>query len=35
VRESLAICHGQIGKGPPVDNAKATHAMFQVVAEPI
>jgi catechol 2,3-dioxygenase-like lactoylglutathione lyase family enzyme len=24
VRESLAICHGQIGKGPPVDNAKAT-----------
>ncbi|MDE1917710.1 MAG: FAD-dependent oxidoreductase [Sphingomonadales bacterium] len=35
VRESLAICHGQIGKGPPVDNAKATHAMFDVVAQPI
>lgn len=35
VRESLAICMGQLGKGPPVDNAKATHAMFQVVAEPI
>jgi len=35
VRESLAICHGQIGKGPPVDNAKATHAMFEVVAQPI
>jgi 2-polyprenyl-6-methoxyphenol hydroxylase-like FAD-dependent oxidoreductase len=35
VRESLAICHGQIGKGPPVDNAKATHAMFEVVARPI
>jgi 2-polyprenyl-6-methoxyphenol hydroxylase-like FAD-dependent oxidoreductase len=35
VRESLAICHGQIGKGPPVDNAKATHAMFEIVAQPI
>lgn len=35
VRESLAICMGQLGKGPAVDNAKATHAMFQVVAEPI
>lgn len=35
VRESLAICHGQIGKGPQVDNAKATHAMFEVVAQPI
>jgi 2-polyprenyl-6-methoxyphenol hydroxylase-like FAD-dependent oxidoreductase len=35
VRESLAICHGQIGRGPPVDNAKATHAMFDVVAQPI
>ncbi|WP_068093459.1 FAD-dependent oxidoreductase [Novosphingobium rosa] len=35
VRESLAICHGQIGKGPPVDNAKATHAMFEVVAQPV
>ena len=35
VRESLAICHGQIGKGPPVDNAKATGAMFAVVAQPI
>jgi 2-polyprenyl-6-methoxyphenol hydroxylase-like FAD-dependent oxidoreductase len=35
VRESLAICHGQIGRGPPVDNAKATHAMFEIVAQPI
>ena len=35
VRSSLAICMGQIGKGPPVDNAKATHEMFEVVAEPI
>jgi 2-polyprenyl-6-methoxyphenol hydroxylase-like FAD-dependent oxidoreductase len=32
---SLAICHGQIGKGPPVDNAKATAEMFQRIAEPI
>lgn len=35
VRSSLAICMGQIGKGPPVDNAKATHEMFEVVAQPI
>lgn len=35
VRESLAICHGQIGRGPPVDNAKATQAMFEIVAQPI
>lgn len=35
VRQSLAICHGQLGKGPPVDNAKATAEMFAVTAEPI
>ncbi|CAM5386071.1 FAD-dependent oxidoreductase [Sphingobium scionense] len=35
VRASLAICHGQIGKGPPVDNAAATHDMFEMIAEPI
>jgi 2-polyprenyl-6-methoxyphenol hydroxylase-like FAD-dependent oxidoreductase len=35
VRASLAICHGQIGQGPPVDNAEATRAMFARVAEPI
>ncbi|WP_315761126.1 FAD-dependent oxidoreductase [Sphingomonas sp. Y38-1Y] len=35
VRQSLAICMGQIGKGPAVDNARATHEMFGVVAKPI
>ena len=35
VENSLAICLGQLGKGPPVDNARATAEMFQVVAEPI
>jgi len=35
VESSLAICHGQLGKGPPVDNAKATAEMFAVTAEPI
>lgn len=35
VENSLAICMGQLGKGPPVDNHKATAEMFQVVAQPI
>jgi 2-polyprenyl-6-methoxyphenol hydroxylase-like FAD-dependent oxidoreductase len=35
VEKSMEICHGQLGKGPPVDNAKATAEMFQVVAQPI
>lgn len=35
VSKSLEICHGQIGKGPPVDNAKATAEMFAVVSQPI
>ncbi|KPL67152.1 2-polyprenyl-6-methoxyphenol hydroxylase [Erythrobacter sp. SG61-1L] len=35
VRASLAICMGQLGKGPPVDNAKATAEMFQLTAKPI
>ncbi|MDT0507055.1 FAD-dependent oxidoreductase [Novosphingobium sp. MMS21-SN21R] len=35
VESSLAICHGQLGKGPPVDNHKATGEMFAVVAQPI
>ncbi|KHL24167.1 2-polyprenyl-6-methoxyphenol hydroxylase [Croceibacterium mercuriale] len=35
VRSSLAICHGQIGKGPAIDNAVATKAMFDMVGEPI
>jgi 2-polyprenyl-6-methoxyphenol hydroxylase-like FAD-dependent oxidoreductase len=35
VESSLAICHGQIGKGPQVDNHKATAEMFAVVSQPI
>jgi len=35
VRSSLAICHGQLGKGPRVEQGGASHAMFQRVAEPI
>ena len=35
VEESLAICRGQLGLGPLVDNAKATAAMFEVTAQPI
>lgn len=35
VESSLAICKGQIGEGPPVDNAKTTAEMFQLVAQPI
>jgi 2-polyprenyl-6-methoxyphenol hydroxylase-like FAD-dependent oxidoreductase len=35
VEKSLAICHGQIGRGAPVDNAAATAEMFQIVAQPI
>lgn len=35
VEKSLAICHGQLGKGPPVDNAQATAEMFAVVSQPI
>ena len=35
VEKSMAICRGQLGKGPPVDNARATAEMFAVVAAPI
>ena len=35
VRASLAICKGQLGEGPPVDNAQATAEMFALTAEPI
>ncbi|RVT39134.1 FAD-dependent oxidoreductase [Sphingobium algorifonticola] len=35
VESSRAICFGQIGKGPLVDNAHATRDMFMKVAEPI
>ena len=35
VTASLAICHGQLGKGPRVDQADATRAMFEETAKPI
>jgi 2-polyprenyl-6-methoxyphenol hydroxylase-like FAD-dependent oxidoreductase len=35
VHASLAICKGQLGEGPPVDNAKATAEMFAVTAQEI
>jgi 2-polyprenyl-6-methoxyphenol hydroxylase-like FAD-dependent oxidoreductase len=35
VEESLAICRGQLGLGPMIDNAKATAMMFDVIAQPI
>jgi 2-polyprenyl-6-methoxyphenol hydroxylase-like FAD-dependent oxidoreductase len=35
VGASLAICKGQLGQGPPVDNAKATAEMFAFTAQPI
>lgn len=35
VNSSLAICIGQLGKGPPVDNHKATGEMFAIVSQPI
>ncbi len=35
VRASLAICRGQLGQGPPVDNAKATAEMFALTEQPI
>lgn len=35
VEKSLAICRGQLGQGPLVDNARATAEMFDVVAQPI
>ncbi len=35
VESSVAICKGQIGEGPLVNNAAATAEMFKVTAEPI
>ncbi len=35
VEQSLAICHGQLGRGPSVDNHQATAEMFAVVSHPI
>lgn len=35
VEASRAICEGQIGVGPLIDNAQATREMFGVIAQPI
>lgn len=35
VEASRAICDGQIGRGPAVDNHKATVAMFEMVSQPL
>jgi len=35
VKKSLAICYGQLGKGPLVDNSEATAESIGVVAKPI
>lgn len=35
VKSSLAICNGQLGKGPLVDNSKATAESIAVVSKPI
>ena len=35
VETSLALCHGQIGLGPVIEQATATKAMFEVIAQPI
>lgn len=35
VEASRAICLGQIGAGPLIENAKATQEMFHVIAQPI
>lgn len=35
VQSSLAICNGQLGKGPMVDNSKSTAEALAVVAQPI
>jgi 2-polyprenyl-6-methoxyphenol hydroxylase-like FAD-dependent oxidoreductase len=35
VESSAAICDGQLGRRPPVDQAQAMHAMFELTAQPI
>lgn len=35
VKNSLAICKGQLGEGPPVDTGQATAEAIAVVSEPI
>jgi len=35
VESSVAICKGQIGEGPLINNAQATGEMFKITAQPI
>lgn len=35
VETSLSLCRGQLGTGPVVEQAAATKAMFEVIAQPI
>jgi 2-polyprenyl-6-methoxyphenol hydroxylase-like FAD-dependent oxidoreductase len=35
VRQSRAICDGQLGRRPPVNQAEASRAMFDIAAQPI
>ena len=35
VEQSLAICGGQLGRRPPVDQGQAVREMFEVTAQPI
>lgn len=35
VDASLGLCRGQLGKGPRIEQAEATRAMFEVVARPL
>jgi 2-polyprenyl-6-methoxyphenol hydroxylase-like FAD-dependent oxidoreductase len=35
VDASLALCRSQLGTGPAIEQATATRAMFEVVAQPI
>jgi 2-polyprenyl-6-methoxyphenol hydroxylase-like FAD-dependent oxidoreductase len=35
VDSSVAICKGQLGEGPLINNAKATKEMFEVTSQPI
>jgi len=35
VKKSLAICYGQLGKGPLVDNSEATAESIGLVGKPI
>ena len=35
VESSVAICHSQLGKGPPVDHGQMTRQMLEITARPI